>query len=324
MSILFITSNPLGDAILSTGAIRWLSEKFPGEGIVVACGPAAAGLFQAMPEVEAVWPMPKLPRGGHWRNLWLRASRRRWRYVLDLRGSAFAYTVLARGRKVPPPPDSRPRHRVEHLTEALGAAAPLAPRICWSGADMADAEQRLGGFGARLLVVGPTAKWAGKAWPAHLYAELLRILTGPGGLLEGAKVAVPGAPGEEAMAMPVLDALPAGQAVPVFGWPIVSVAAMLSRAALYVGNDTGLMHLAAAAGAPTLGLFGPSRPEHYAPWGPKAAYLRSPVSYEEMAATPGFPDFRRGSMLADIPVAAVVQAAADLLHKQEAFCGKTS
>jgi len=51
---------------------------------------------------------------------------------------------------------------------------------------------------------------------------------------------------------------------------------------LFVGNDSGLMHLAAASGVPVVGLFGPSREENFAPIGPKAVYVRTDESYDEL------------------------------------------
>ncbi len=60
---------------------------------------------------------------------------------------------------------------------------------------------------------------------------------------------------------------------------LLTAYACLKRARLFVGNDSGLMHLAAAAGAPTLGLFGPSDERLYAPWGPRARVLRGPRDF---------------------------------------------
>jgi heptosyltransferase III len=317
MSTLFITSNPLGDAILSSGAIPWLAGKFPGEKIVVVCSSVAAPLFRSMPEVEEVWPMDKRPRGAHWWQLWRRAVGRRWRYVLDLRGSATAYFLWSRGRKVTPAPDGRMRHRILHLTDTLGASEPLSPRLCINAPDFADAKARFDGAEQKLLFIGSTARWMGKVWPAEHYAELVRSLTGPTGLLAGAKVVIAGAPGEEKMAEPILNALPEGQAVLAIGWPLMTVAAAIAQAEIYIGNDTGLMHLSAAVGAPTLGLFGPSRPEHYAPWGSVTSFVRSAVPYETIAATPGFPDPYCDSLLADIPVEKVVDAATALMQKRD-------
>src|SRR3546814_1399104 len=62
---------------------------------------------------------------------------------------------------------------------------------------------------------------------------------------------------------------------------LLTAAACLERADFFVGNDSGLMHLAAAAGTPTLGLFGPSPEARYRPWGPKASFVRTPESFEQ-------------------------------------------
>ena len=76
------------------------------------------------------------------------------------------------------------------------------------------------------------------------------------------------------MAAPLLAALP--EAIDLVGrLSLPEVAACLARCALFVGNDSGLMHLAAAAGTPTLGLFGPTSAAEYAPAGPRGAAVLS-------------------------------------------------
>jgi ADP-heptose:LPS heptosyltransferase len=89
-----------------------------------------------------------------------------------------------------------------------------------------------------------------------------------------AVLAGPGAE-ERAMAAPLLASLPG--AIDLAGrLTLPEAAACLARAALYVGNDSGLMHLAAAAGAPTLGLFGPTPVAEYAPVGRRAGVACAP------------------------------------------------
>ena len=79
---------------------------------------------------------------------------------------------------------------------------------------------------------------------------------------------------EAAMAAPLIAALPG--AIDLCGrLSLPEVAACFGRVALYIGNDSGLMHLAAAAGAPTLGLFGPTPAAEYGPSGPRAAAVLS-------------------------------------------------
>ena len=87
----------------------------------------------------------------------------------------------------------------------------------------------------------------------------------------GWRVAVFGGPGDEAGVADVLTAAPAGAGIAVVSEPdLLTVHAALARCRAFVGNDSGLSHLAAAAGVPTLAVFGDTDPERYAPWGGQA------------------------------------------------------
>jgi ADP-heptose:LPS heptosyltransferase len=127
-----------------------------------------------------------------------------------------------------------------------------------------------------VIGLGVTANWAPKVWPAERFAALVRLLAeGP---LPRAAAAVFAGPGEaeRQMAAPVLAALPG--AIDLRGTlAIPEVAACIQRCSLYVGNDSGLMHLAAASGAPTIGLCGTTidRADEMAPAGKRAAWARS-------------------------------------------------
>ena len=91
------------------------------------------------------------------------------------------------------------------------------------------------------------------------------------------------------------------------------VAACLGRARLFVGNDSGLMHVAAAAGAPTLGLFGPSPERRYAPWGRLARSVRCPESFEELVARAIRGERGYGVLMESLAVDTVEAAARELL-----------
>src|SRR5690606_25743646 len=112
--------------------------------------------------------------------------------------------------------------------------------------------------GGLVLGVGPSANWIGKTWPPENFIEVIAWLAGADGMMPGARVAVFAAPGEEDQARPVLDSIPAAKQIDGIakGNP-GEVAAALSLCDFYIGNDSGLMHAAAAAGVPTLVLFGP-------------------------------------------------------------------
>lgn len=269
MRILFITSTRIGDAVLSTGLIDHLLREHPDARFTVACGRVCASLFRCMPRLERLIPIEKKRWGLHWLGLWGQVAGRRWDLVVDLRGSAIAWLLLARRRAVMRG-GRRPGHRILHIAQTLGLSP--APRpVAWFGpAEAARAEALLPGP-RPVLALGPTANWPRKVWPVDRFIHLAQVLTAPGGALEGARIAVLGGPGEEerAMAAPVLAALPgAADLVGVLDLP--EAAAVLARSTLFVGNDSGLMHLSAATGTPTIGLFGPTPASEYAPVGPRA------------------------------------------------------
>lgn len=268
MRILFITSTRIGDAVLSTGLLGHLLREHPGARFTIVCGTVAEGVFTHLPGLERIIPVTKRRWSLHWLELWRRVAFRRWDLVVDLRGSAIAWLLWTRRRPVMQG-GRRPGHRLLHIAQTLGVTP--APRpVAWFGAaEEARAAMLLPG--GPWLILGPTANWRVKMWPAERFIALAQRLTAPDGLLPGARLAILGGPGEaeRQMAAPVLAALP--EAVDLVGQlSLPEVAAVLARAGLFIGNDSGLMHLSAATGAPTLGLFGPTPASEYAPIGPRA------------------------------------------------------
>ncbi len=284
MNILFVTATRIGDAVISTGVLGHLMERHAGARITVACGPAAAPLFAGAPGVERVVTLEKARGHGHWFGLWRMAAARWWHLVVDLRSSALAYLVPARRRLVYRRVDG-PVHRVAALGALVDAAEPPAPRLWLAPAHEAAAE-RLAPAGRPLLALGAGAGWPGKRWPGERFAALAARLTEPGGVVPGAAVAVLGDEADRAHTRSLVAGLP-GCLDLVGTVDLLTAAALLRRCSLFVGNDSGLMHIAAAVGAPTLGLFGPSREDHYAPWGPRAAVVRTAASYEDLVGKRG-------------------------------------
>src|SRR3546814_14109546 len=112
-----------------------------------------------------------------------------------------------------------------------------------------------------------------------------------------------------AQARPVLEAAGARGVNLVERSDLLTAAACLERADFFVGNDSGLMHLAAAAGTPTLGLFGPSPEARYRPWGPKASFVRTPERFEQLTGAPGFDFAARQCFMESLGVEAAATAA---------------
>ena len=307
MRILFVTATRIGDAVLSTGLLSHLIERHRGARLTIAAGPVAAPLFEAVPGLERLMVIEKRPWSLHWPRLYAAVAMRRWDLVVDLRGSALAWLLRAGNRRVMAKGDAR-EHRVRQLGRLFKLDPPPGPRV-WT----APRHDRVAGAlippGGPVLAIGPAANWRGKQWRAERFAELARRLTATEGPLAGARVAVFAAVHERAQAEPLLAAIPDRRRIDLVGrLDLLTAAAAARRCALFIGNDTGLMHIAAAVGTPTLGLFGPSPIEQYAPWGRRTAVVRTADSPDTMFP-PGF-DHRTTETLMDSLSVDVVEGAA--------------
>jgi heptosyltransferase-3 len=281
MDILFVTATRIGDAVLSTGLLGYLIERHAGARLTIAAGPLAAPLFTAVPGLERVITISKRPFAAHWLGLYSAVVGRRWDMVVDLRGSALAWLLRSGERRVMAKGDKH-EHRVRQLARLFELDPPPSPRLWLMPAHDRMAETLIPA-GPPVLAIGPAANWRGKQWRAERFAELARRLTAGDGPLPGARVTVLAAAHERAQTEPLLAAIPQRRLIDLTGrTDPLTAAAALRRTALFIGNDTGLMHIAAASGVPTLGLFGPSPIDQYAPWGSCTATVRTEAAPETM------------------------------------------
>lgn len=306
MDILFLTATRIGDAVLSTGLLSWLVERCRPARLTIATGPLPAPLFAGVPGVARIVVVDKRPLSLHWVSLYAAVGSKRWDLVVDLRGSALAWLLRAGERRVVDKADAR-EHRVRQLGRLFGLDPPPSPRL-WISAEHDRAAADLLPRNGPVLAMAPAANWRGKEWRGERFAELARRLTAADGILPEARVAVFAAAHERAQAGPLLAAVPESRRIDLAGRiDLPTATATLRRCSLFIGNDTGLMHIAAAAGTPTLGLFGPSPVERYAPWGRLTAFARSAESPATMFG-PGFDHRTTGTLMDGLSVEAVEAA----------------
>jgi ADP-heptose:LPS heptosyltransferase len=269
--VLFVTSNRIGDCVISSGVIREIGRQLPGARITVASGRPPAPLFRAAPGVERVIVLDKKRFAGHWFGLWRQAVGTRWDLVIDIRGSALGYLLPAKRRVIYNRSWETGVRKVEMVSRLMGSEAPLDPEIFLDDRARAEAaaviDPQLASAPGPVIALAPIAHQPGKSWPADRWGELVGMLMADA-RFDGWRFMLVGGPGDQAPAAPALAAAGPRGIDFVGKGDILASAAAIDRAALFVGNDSGLMHVAAAAGRPTLGLFGPTEWWLYGPWGP--------------------------------------------------------
>jgi heptosyltransferase-2 len=123
----------------------------------------------------------------------------------------------------------------------------------------------------RLVALAPGARWAFRRWPEGRFRELGRWLQED----HGASILIMAGKSERDLARRIAGGLQEKRTLNLAGKTTLrQMAAVLKRCQLFVGNDSGPLHVAAACGVPALGLFGTGEYERFRPWGPKQGVIR--------------------------------------------------
>ena len=348
--IAVLRANALGDLMFTLPALEALDAAYPEAEIVLLARPWHAALLEdrpgpvdrvlPVPVCEGIWRPPDQPEDPEEIERFFAAARaERFDLAVQLPGGGrysnpFVRRLGARVTAGLRAPDAVELDRwvpyvyyqseVLRFLEVVGlVGAPpvhLAPRLAVTSADLADARRVLGAEpapasggspGPPLAVLHPGASDPRRRWPAASFAAVGDALRAA-----GAEVVVTGDEGEAALVHEVVTAMTA-PALPLAGAVGVGgLAGLLSLATVVVANDTGPLHLAAAVGAATVGIYWCGNLVNAGP--PTRARHRPAISWRLDCPTCGF-DGTRGrcphdeSFVADVAVDEVLTGALDLL-----------
>jgi ADP-heptose:LPS heptosyltransferase len=189
-------------------------------------------------------------------------------------GRSWMYT-----RRVARPRALRPRHSVENQWDLLATLDIAPPDRSRFPVEMATDVQASASVDARLpstpdadclIVIHVSAGNPFRRWPSGHFVDLVRALVNAGG---DRRVIVTSGPSEHDAVNRVvsgartgLDAAAAARVLSCGEFSLAELRALLDRAALYIGGDSGPLHVAATTGVPIVGLYGPTLPVRSAPW----------------------------------------------------------
>jgi len=263
MQILFIANGSIGDCIMSTGLLKHLMDMHPEAQFTIVAGPAAAPLYEAFPKLKRLIIIRKKRWNLHWPILIAQVLFQKWDLVVDLRSSLISYVLWTKRRKVFRK-SKLSQSKVEQLSALLGQA--FLPTELWiSQASLEKARTLLPWD--KYVVLAPKSNSAYKDWPIERFTKLAQNLLQKPAFCSSKIVILALANQKEAL-LPLVNALPASTLVDLSGLTDIPIAcAILSRAQLFIGNDSGLLHMAGALKAPLVGLYGPNNDKEYAPRG---------------------------------------------------------
>jgi heptosyltransferase-3 len=161
-------------------------------------------------------------------------------------------------------------------------------------------------------VVQPTSRWLFKCWEDEKVAQLIDALTA-----EGRTVVLTAAPDQKELAMitQIQSLCRSTRVVSLAGQlSLPQLAALIDAAQLFIGVDSAPMHMAAALETPCLALFGPTKLQHWRPWGDNNRVIWA-GDYGSLPSPDAIDTNTQQRYLSAIPVEDVVAAARSFLHE---------
>lgn len=284
-NILVIKLRYIGDVLLTTPLLRLLRIHFPQARITVLVNPGTETILQNNPCIDQV---TVLPRGNVFEEVRFLRRIRSSQYdcVIDLSDgdrSAFITAISGASMKIGFNHEGRWRgkayswalngqygamHMLDYHAQALIPLG-IEPRVCDLELNVSDDESRAaeeilahhGLKGKKWVMLHPAARYWFKAWPAERFAVLGDAL-----VREGFQTVIVGNHDERNMAEDVMNAAQQTFVSLVGKTNLRELAALMKQCSVFVGNDAGPMHMAAAVNCPVVSLFGPTDP---AVWGPR-------------------------------------------------------
>lgn len=274
-SILFIAPPQPADAVAASGLVKRLLEEIPAARFTIVGSPKSAPLFAEVPDLAGTITVKSFGK----MSLWPKVRGRKWGLIVDAAGTGVS-GFLARQRRAELKPGAVGENRVATYGRMLDLADDPPPPFLFTAPAREDlADETLAGTGP-ILGVGPGAEWIGRLWPSERYGQVAaKLLLGDGPMSGGRIVAFGGESDREAM-LTAKFPLPRNRIIlRNYDQDALTDYAWLKRARLYIGGDNIWTYLAAAAGTPTLALFGPSDEQTNGPFGSHCRVVRGPREF---------------------------------------------
>ena len=314
----------IGDLILTTPALSALRAAHPSAHIALAVTPGCAPLLSAIDSIDSGIVLGR----GRGFAPWQQVLSGPWDLCFDFTGSDRSALAVAASRAKERATFSwvkrskvralaynhftdspvRERHTVDHYLDLVGAHSPSAPSLHLSGSARSAADEilRAANIASPFVLVHPGSARIEKYWLPDRWADVIASLKMPCVITSGPDAFERGHAGR------IQSAIRNPQSAILFPADLLTLAALVERAALVISCDTATVHFAAAFARPQIALFGPTNPFHWRPRHDRALVLS--------AAQPDGPltDFTprmKGAPMEGISTALVIGAIASLIPK---------
>jgi len=274
VKILIISSNLIGDTILSTGVVDYFHKKYPLAKFTFLMGPTAGQIYKNFRATERIILIKKKRFNLHWLDMYSNVNGVKWDIVIDFRSSLLSYLLFKKKKYI-----FRKENNLNHIDQLKNFfnVEKLTLFIATNKKEEIKVIQTLSNKN-RYVVLFPGGNWKPKIWPTDYFNQLVILLTNQ---FVDLKFIIVGSLNEKNVYFnEIKKNLPENLFIDLMGESLSSTSAYMKRSNLFIGNDSGLMHLSFASNLSTIGLFGPTNDIIYGHRNHKSFVIRTSESYE--------------------------------------------
>tara|TARA_B100000787_G_C16178487_1_gene290389 strand:+ start:791 stop:1705 length:915 start_codon:yes stop_codon:yes gene_type:complete len=303
MNLLFISSNRLGDAIINIQVLNKFIRENPNIKVTIVSGALPMPLYEDYLNISSRVSFIKQNFNAHWIKLYLNLKKNKYDHIIDFRSSLISYFLNTKSRKIFKMKKTdniyEQIHRIFKTDIAQDYFIPIS-------------NKRLDSISEKnYACIAPFANWMPKEWPIKNYIKCCDVLFQQG----ISKIYILGSKEDSKRFYTLTNK---------FGTKLINKCgtnhllndyALLKKSSIFIGNDSGMMHLSAMAKAPSVCLFGPTNDKIYYPKLSSNSYLiRSNESYEDL--TSNIPDLNSydKSLMNDLSYDNVVEVIKSILN----------
>ena len=275
MKILVISSNLIGDTILSTCVVEHFAKKYPKGTFTFLIGPSAGQIYEYFPKKDKIILIKKKKFNMHWIDMYLTSWNKKWEIIIDFRSSLLSYFLIGKKRYI-----FKENKNFNHLQQ-LKKSYNLDNTSLFVHTSYKDdllAKNEIDS-NFKYVVIFPGGNWKPKIWPSEYYNELIKILINR---YTNLKFVIVGSLDEKKIYLKHIKRdLSDDIFIDIMGKSLSFTSSFMKLSNLFIGNDSGLMHLSIASNLPTISLFGPTDDKIYGHINSKSYVLRTTINYSD-------------------------------------------
>ncbi len=269
MKILFICSNLIGDTILSSGVIKHFIDQNKDAKISFVIGPTAAPLLKNYQNIEKLIIFKKRKFNLHWVEIYMHIYNIKWDIIIDFRSSMISYFLKNKKKYIFK--KKKGLHHIDQLNSSFGF--PCSNLFIPTNIDEQKKANKYIDNSFRHIVIFPGGNWTPKLWPIENFNLTMKSL-----LLNNDKIKfilVGSSIEKKKFYKTLVKDIKEKFIIDLFGVNLTLTSSFMKKSDIFIGNDSGLMHLAVSNQLRVIALFGPTNDNIYRPYGSKNIVIRT-------------------------------------------------